>query len=122
MDILIIDDENDIRNFLVTVAQRKGYSHIAVGTGREAIQHASQEWPRVVMLDIRLPDMRGWEVWDQLEAIRNGRPLKVIALSATIMQDELDQIKARHPAAVLQKPILPAECMKVLADVLQQNG
>ncbi len=118
MDILIVDDENDIRNFLVMVAKREGYSYVAVGTGQEAIDQAAQEWPRVVMLDIRLPDMRGWEVWDQLEAIRNGRPLKVIALSATIMQDELDQIKSRQPAAVLQKPVLPAECMNVLARVL----
>jgi len=121
VDILIIDDETHIRNFLVAVAERKHYSHVAVGTGKDAIDAASKEWPRAIMLDIRLPDMRGWEVWDRLETMRAGRPLKVIALSATIMQDELDEIKMRNPAAVLQKPIMPAECMKVLENVLKDG-
>ena len=60
--ILIVDDEEDILHFLELVLREKGYDVVTAGNGHEALTVAQIEKPNLVLLDIMMPQMDGWEV------------------------------------------------------------
>ena len=60
--ILVVDDEDDILNFLELVLSEKGYQVSTASGGQEALTKAQLERPDLVLLDIMMPQMDGWEV------------------------------------------------------------
>lgn len=62
LKILVVDDDENIRNTLKTILSEKGYLVDVVGTGKEAIRKTESEAFNVVILDIRLPDIEGVEI------------------------------------------------------------
>ena len=60
--VLLVDDDDTFRRVMASELTRRGYSVVAVGTGREAVAHAGQVNVDVALLDLRLPDMDGIEV------------------------------------------------------------
>ena len=60
--ILVVDDEDDILNFLELVLSEKGYQVATASGGQEALTKAQLERPDLVLLDIMMPQMDGWEV------------------------------------------------------------
>jgi len=60
--ILIVEDENDIGSFMVRTLNRKGFNAIRAETGKEALRLVELEKPEVILLDIMLPDIDGFEI------------------------------------------------------------
>jgi CheY-like chemotaxis protein len=80
--VLVVDDEPDIALICRLALSLAGYDVEERGTGREALDYLADTTPDVVLLDLRLPDLSGWEVLDKLR--ENGRldDLRVIVFSA----------------------------------------
>lgn len=67
--VLVVDDQPKLVKLLTTNLKTQGYEIIEAGTGKQAIELAALEMPDVVILDLMLPDMSGFEVCDQLRAM-----------------------------------------------------
>lgn len=80
--ILVVDDEEDIRRFLGTVLREKGYEVLLAAEGEKALDLAGRERPEVVLLDIMMPTMDGWEVLRRLKADAATAEIPVVLVSA----------------------------------------
>lgn len=78
--VLLVDDDDTFRRVMASELTRRGYSVVAVGTGREAIEHAGRINVDVALLDLRLPDMDGIEVLERLRD-RNASSPGVVVLT-----------------------------------------
>ena len=80
--ILVVDDEDDILHFLEMVLREKGYQVTTASGGHEALTRAQIDKPDLVLLDIMMPQMDGWEVLKLLRVDEETRRIPVAMLSA----------------------------------------
>jgi len=92
--ILVIDDEDDIRLIVTTRLERAGYATTVAVDGREGLRHFYNDRPDLVILDIAMPEMDGWQV---LERIREVSNLPVLMLTAAAQ--ERDKVRGLRGGA-----------------------
>jgi DNA-binding response OmpR family regulator len=80
--ILVVDDEDDILHFLELVLREKGYDVATASGGHEALTKAQLEQPNLILLDIMMPQMDGWEVLKLLRVDEETADIPVAMLSA----------------------------------------
>src|SRR5688572_29938049 len=87
-NVLVIDDFTDTRDALVTMLQAKGFDAVGAESGPVALDFFQAGMrPCVVLLDIRMPEMDGWHVWERMKAHPELAQMAVVVLSAN-MPDE----------------------------------
>ena len=96
--ILIVDDEEDILHFLELVLKERGYQVLTAGSGREAIEKARRARPDLVLLDIMMPQMDGWEVLKLLRVDEATAAIPVAMVSART--DPRDRVQGLQEGAV----------------------
>lgn len=104
--ILIVDDEDDIRNLILTYLEKEGYQVFEAKDGQQAVNIAREQSPDLVILDIMLPKMSGLEV---LSILRRESDVYVIMLTAKT--EEVDKLVGLNMGAddYLTKPFSPRE-------------
>lgn len=119
-DILIVDDDAGVRQFLKSALSRQGLAFRVAINGARALDAAADAWPAVVLLDLGLPDLDGWLVWDRLQAAADGRPLRVLLLSGDTGPEIDAGVRARGGFGVLRKPVRPDQLAARLAPILKE--
>ena len=112
--ILIVDDDADNRAIMEIVLSREGFVTAIAGTGREALDRVAREPPDLVLLDLMLPDMSGYQVTATLKG--NPGTSKIPIVMLTGMSDRAAYVRALGlgVADFLTKPIDRAElCTRV---------
>ena len=101
ISVLVIEDEADIRQLLRTLLEREGFSVAEASEGRDGVRQFHQNHPDIVILDVGLPDLDGWQV---LERIRDLSDVPVLILTAH--GHEADKVRGLHGGAddYLTKP------------------
>jgi CheY-like chemotaxis protein len=105
--VLVVDDDDDIRDATRDAMERRGFEVVAVGGGAEALAFLNFETPTLVLLDLHMDDMNGWEV---LGAIRDNPRFantKVVVVTGS-------EAKVSPPTRVLRKPFKITELMSIL--------
>jgi two-component system, chemotaxis family, chemotaxis protein CheY len=100
--VLIVEDDDDLREMMAHMLTIEGYDAATVANGREALEYLQNaEPPRLILLDLMMPVMDGWEFRRQQKADPEIAPVPVIVLSA------LDEARASNvdAAAFLKKPL-----------------
>jgi len=112
--ILIADDNRAWVDSLASVLRNEGYTVFAAYGGREAVEMATQIRPDVVLLDIEMPEMSGYETARRMRAQLADHPLQIIAI--TVWGRESDRAAARLAGFNhhLTKPLLFDQLVKVL--------
>jgi DNA-binding response OmpR family regulator len=99
--ILIVDDDAAIRTLLVTILRRRGYVVDFAPNGIEAMEHFERCIYALVLLDLMMPRMSGWELLDWLsERPRDQRPLVIVLTAGTEPRD----FPADLVAGTIRKP------------------
>jgi len=103
--ILIIDDAEDLRDTMSEILEIKGYNAITANNGIEGVDMATEEHPDLILLDLRMPDIDGFEV---IRRIRNhddewGKTAKILILTASGESDEIPTDIGFSPADFLLK-------------------
>lgn len=80
--VLVVDDFDDGRELVAELLAGAGYRTLEAGSGPEALQKAAAEPPDLVLLDLSLPGMDGWELARELRAAPAGERLRIVALTA----------------------------------------
>jgi len=118
--ILIVKDERDIRDLLTYILETAGYQVIRAGDGEVACRLSRSEMPDLVLSDVRLPKVSGYEVCRRLKADPALRHIPVLFLSAHGQEAEVQAGVAAGAAGYLVKPLVPAQLLGKVADVLAQ--
>ncbi|MFL1503233.1 EAL domain-containing protein [Pseudomonas sp. S191] len=80
--LLIVDDEPQVRKLLETLLQHEGYQTLSAASGEEALQLVAQQPPDLILLDIMMPGMDGYEVASHLKGNETTASIPIIMLSA----------------------------------------
>jgi two-component system, cell cycle response regulator DivK len=102
--ILLVEDAPDIRYLVELLLQSVGHTVISVGEGVHAVQHAAHQPPDVIVMDLALPELDGWEATRQLKAQAGTCHIPVLAFTAHVLPDDLKRALAAGCAAVITKP------------------
>lgn len=90
MLVLVVDDESDIRQALAEVLASEGYDVIAAGDGQEALEKLRALHPRLVLLDLMMPRMNGWEFRQAQKHDPAVARIPVLIISAFANQGDVD--------------------------------
>lgn len=117
--VLVVEDDPAVRNLVCTALNSRNYPHITAATAHDAIEAAATKDPRIVLLDLGLPDMDGVEV---IKRIRTWSNMPIIVLSAR--SDDTDKIEALDAGAddYLTKPFSVGELLARLRTTERHLG
>ncbi len=120
--ILVVDDEDDILNFLELVLTEKGYDVVTASGGQEALTRAQLERPDLVLLDIMMPQMDGWEVLKLLRVDEETAEIPVAMLSART--EARDRVQGLQEGAIdyICKPFSLSELLGKIEAIFAQAG
>ena len=115
--VLVVEDESPIRAMLAELLQHEGYAVIEAGNGREALDRLREKRPDLIILDLMLPGMSGWEFLDQSREQRDRANIPVVILSA--IEGRADYPSTLGVAAWFTKPL---DVSRFLSSVEQLAG
>ncbi len=120
--ILVVDDEPDITALVSYHLAKAGYRVTTASTGPEALKAAEEHAPDLVVLDLMLPNLSGYDVLESLRRRPETRDVGVLVLTAR--KDEADRIKGLSLGAddYLVKPFSPQELVLRVGAVLRRLG
>jgi CheY-like chemotaxis protein len=102
--ILVVDDEADIRRFLELVLKEAGYDPFSASSGAEALVQAGTRRPNLILLDVMMPEMDGWEVLAALRSDPRTDKVPVVMISARTDGTGDEQWRTRGATAFVAKP------------------
>lgn len=119
--ILAIDDEPDVLSFLKLVLERSGYDAVTAPNGTEGLIRAHVERPDLILLDIMMEEMDGWETLRLLKMDEESRDIPVVVLSARA--EPKDKIRALQEGAVdyIIKPFSVRESLEKLEAIVSDG-
>lgn len=117
--ILIADDEPNIVLSLEFLMQRQGYQTAAARNGEEALRLAAEFAPDLVLLDIMLPAVNGFEVCRRLRADPALRAMRVLMLTARGRESEVKRGLAEGADGYLTKPFATLDLLEAVRNLLQ---
>ncbi|HEX9797941.1 MAG TPA: response regulator [Anaerolineales bacterium] len=119
--VVCIEDEPEMIDLVRLILGRRGFSVIGANGGVEGLETVRREQPDLVLLDLMMPDMDGWEVYQQMKADAALREIPVVVVTAKAQS--IDKVLGLHIAKVddyITKPFGPQELLesveKILAD------
>jgi len=117
LPILVIEDETSIASFIAMYLEKEGYSVTVAATGAEGLAQASEKMPRVVILDLMLPDIDGFEI---CRLLRGESDVPIIMLTAR--DDATDKVNGLELGAddYITKPFDPRELVARVKSVLRR--
>ena len=119
--ILIVDDDVDTLRLVGLMLQRQGYQIVAASNGSQGLEKAFEERPDLILLDVMMPDMDGFEVTRRLRKNPATERIPVIFLTVKGKFEEFDNLKELGALAVLTKPFDPTLLTEQITDILKAN-
>lgn len=112
--ILIVDDDLTLRRILHNSLEQRGYQVISVGSGKDALARFSQDVPDIIVSDVSMPEMDGFEFCRQLRSQPSGKLIPFIFLSA---KNELNDRVQGHVIGADNYLTKPFEMKELLANI-----
>jgi CheY-like chemotaxis protein len=120
--ILIAEDERDIRDLVAFTLRFSGHEVVAVGNGFEALEAAPVEMPDLILMDVRMPVMTGYEACKQMKLDARIQHIPVVFLSAKGQDAEIRTGLEAGASEYLLKPFAPMELSQRVTELLIRFG
>ena len=120
--ILIAEDERDIRDLIAFTLRFAGYEVAAAANGEEAVQLTSKENPDLILMDVRMPRMTGYEACRILKANPDLKDIPVVFLSAKGQESEIQTGMEVGAEEYLLKPFAPDQLTDRVKAILAKFG
>lgn len=117
--VLYIEDDPEMIDLVKLILSRKGYQVEGAHGGRNGLDAARQNPPDIILLDLMMPDMDGWDVFHQLKADEQTKEIPVIIVTAKAQA--IDRVLGLHIAKVdayISKPFRPQELLDSIELIL----
>jgi len=120
--VVYIEDDPEMIDLVSLIVSRRGYQVIGANGGREGLEAVRTNLPDLVLLDLMMPDMDGWDVYHQLKGIKSTSNIPIIIITAK--SQEIDRVLGLHIAKVddyISKPFRPQELLDSMDRVIAQS-
>jgi len=121
--VVCIEDEPEMIDLVRLILGRKGFEVIGANGGIEGLDTVRRERPDLVLLDLMMPDMDGWEVYQQIKADASLRGIPVVVVTAKAQS--IDKVLGLHIAKVddyITKPFGPQELLESVEKILGMSA
>jgi len=120
--ILLVDDFQDNREMYAEYLVHSGFRVAEAGSGHEAIEKAVKSLPDLIVMDLALPGMDGWEATRHLKGDQRTRKIPVVALSGNALSGHLRRAKEVGCDGFLAKPCLPRTLLTEIQRMLVEHA
>ena len=117
--IIYIEDDPEMIDLVTLILNRRGFVVKGAHGGKQGLEILQQEKPDLILLDLMMPDVDGWDVYQQIKAGEATRNIPVIVITAK--SQAIDRVLGLHIAKVddyISKPFRPQELMDSVERVL----
>ena len=117
--ILCIEDEREMIDLIKLILERRGFEVLGALGGKEGLEVIRREMPDLILLDLMMPEVDGWEVYRQMRADEQLKDIPVVVVTAKAQS--IDKVLGLHIAKVddyVTKPFGPQELLKSIDKVL----
>ena len=118
--VLLVDDYADAREMYTEYLEFSGFDVVQASNGMEALQRAVEHGPDIILMDLSLPVMDGWEATRRLKADARTADIPVVALTGHALAGISDGAKQAGCDAFVTKPCLPEDLVKEIRKVLDK--
>lgn len=118
--ILIVDDSEDMRTLLGQVLEDEGYTLFFAEDGNMAVSQAVVHSPNLILMDMSLPGITGWEAVEQLRKMAGFQQTPIIAVTAYVTKADEERAKEVGCDAHLGKPFDILEVLDTIGTLLQE--
>ncbi|MEJ2207739.1 MAG: response regulator [Anaerolineae bacterium] len=118
--ILVAEDEPDIRGLIIFSLQYAGFEVVEAVNGEDAVQKATRELPDLILLDVRMPKMTGYEACAALKKQETTRHIPVVFLSARGQEAEIKRGLELGAEEYILKPFAPDELYRRVEGILKR--
>lgn len=105
--VLLVEDNEDNLVVYRTILDHVGYNVLEARDGEEGVSRARQEHPDLILMDISIPKIDGWEATRRLKADQATRDIPIIALTAHALEEDRERAIAAGCDGYLAKPVEP---------------
>jgi two-component system, OmpR family, phosphate regulon response regulator PhoB len=120
--VLVVDDEPDVLLLCRLNLQQRGHELLEASTGRVALELARERHPDVIVLDLMLPGMTGYEVLETLKGDEQTSVIPVLVLTAKSLRADRERSHRLGAAGFLTKPFLPSELCELVESLVMTAG
>ena len=120
--VLLVDDYPDAREMYSEYLEFSGFEVVEAANGMEALQRAVEEAPDIILMDLSLPVMDGWEATRRLKADDRTATIPVVALTGHALAGISEGAKRAGCDAFVTKPCLPEDLVKEIKKILDHQG
>lgn len=120
--VLIVEDDPDIIEVISTIFNYSGISFFAADNGKDAISKAKKEKPHIILMDLALPIMDGWEATRQIKSHKDTKDIPVIAITAHFEEKERASAMAAGCDGFITKPFTPYFIIEKIKEVLKKKS
>jgi two-component system, cell cycle response regulator DivK len=114
--ILVVEDQEDLRGILCDLLSGTGYTVIEAADGEAGVAKAASERPDLVLMDIQMPVVDGYEATRRIKADPTLKPIPIVAVSSYAMKGDED--KARAGDHYVTNPYSPMQLLKIIRGVI----
>ncbi|MEN6298597.1 MAG: response regulator [Anaerolineaceae bacterium] len=119
--VVYIEDEPEMIDLVTLILSRKGFTVKGANGGREGLDLVKKELPDLVLLDLMMPDVDGWDVFQQMKAETKTRKIPVIVITAKAQSiDKVLGLQIAKVAAYISKPFTPQELIDSVERIFQK--
>jgi two-component system cell cycle response regulator DivK len=116
--VLLVDDYPDAREMYTEYLEFSGFDVVEAGNGLEAIQRAEDASPDIILMDLSLPVMDGWEATRRLKADPRTASIPIVALTSHALAGIADTAKKAGCDGLITKPCLPHDLVREVRNIL----
>ncbi len=117
--IAYVEDEVEMIDLVRLIVGRHGYTVLGANGGREGLELVRKELPDLVLLDLMMPDIDGWDVYHQIKSDERTRNIPVIVITAKAQDiDKILGLKVAKVEDYISKPFSPQDLVERIEKVL----
>lgn len=121
--VVCIEDEQDVIDLMRLILERQGYEFIEAHGALEGMNLVEETTPDVVLLDLMMPNIDGWEVYDRLHANPATKDIPIIVVTARTQHDSrVTQMRVSNSKHLVTKPFGPAQLVASIERVLEHSS
>ena len=118
--VLIVDDDHFITRVLRMKLEQEGFQVFVAHNGSEGFEQVMKYKPQVVVTDLNMPIMGGWELCTQINQVSDSKP-HIIITTSLIEHNERARVKEFSNAQLVDKPVSPKEICTLIQDIFNSS-
>jgi two-component system cell cycle response regulator DivK len=120
--ILVVEDQEDLRGVLRTLLAGSGYEVAEAADGQAGVVHAKSEPPDLILMDIQMPVMDGYEATRQIKADPKLKAIPIVAVSSFAMKGDEEKARAAGCDHYVTKPYSPIQLLRMIRGFLGDHS